>query len=319
MTVQALPYKRDSSTQGNHTTKSKARLFFPPSLLISKTPLYVPLTLFSPRTDVHKTCTVQRLKRYSTSQEAGQAILGRQTTPESPSRRQLHLHRTQVRSRGTAGAGGAGSAVPPTGDGQRGLRRRPRAGLHNLPKSMLAAPGPCPSPPTILGQGRRSARPAGLRGTERGRKRPRPGPAYFFRSKTEILFPTGLMRELPSRVKLRFPRRYTVPSRPENCGGRREGAVKGARRGRRRTRPARAAAAGDSPGTRTSWRWRRRRLAHVGSAWSRYRRASPRNSGSERAGARRLHACAEEGRRGSFPPGAWPIGDGGVAWTRMGA
>ena len=46
--------------------------------------------------------------------------------------------------------------------------------------------------------------------------------AYFFRSKTEILFPTGLMRVLPSRVKLRFPRRYTVPSRPENCEGREE-------------------------------------------------------------------------------------------------
>jgi len=58
-----------------------------------------------------------------------------------------------------------------------------------------------------------------------GEGRP-PGLAHFFRSKREILFPTGLMRQLPSRGKLRFPRRYTVPSRPENCEERR-GTIRG--------------------------------------------------------------------------------------------
>ena len=79
-----------------------------------------------------------------------------------------------------------------------------------------------------------------------GEGRP-PGLAHFFRSKREILFPTGLMRQLPSRVKLRFPRRYTVPSRPENCEERRgtirgEGERQGPRSGTH------------SPGRRTSWR-----------------------------------------------------------------
>lgn len=39
---------------------------------------------------------------------------------------------------------------------------------------------------------------------------------YLTRSKTEIRFPTGLYREFPSCVKIRFPCLYTVPSMLEN-------------------------------------------------------------------------------------------------------
>lgn len=39
---------------------------------------------------------------------------------------------------------------------------------------------------------------------------------YFFRSNTETLFPTGLTTAFPSLEKLRFPCRYTAPSRFEN-------------------------------------------------------------------------------------------------------
>lgn len=40
---------------------------------------------------------------------------------------------------------------------------------------------------------------------------------HFFRSNTDTRFPTGLITAFPSLEKLRFPWRYTAPSRLENC------------------------------------------------------------------------------------------------------